>query len=711
MIKQYKNDILLYIIISVFFLFLIMFFIIYDRIKYAKAVKQIEISINGLDTEQLKKVKLYFESPQRGIFFIPMNLDNEWVIKNRYVKKIYLTLDELNINKYDFSLLIDIGNKKIIFDKNELLLKWEKISKKEINTDYILQSPDNVCYSKSKLSTFSKIINWPGDFNLIINSLIKSAMIVFFIYLVFILFIFVKRYFGDYIIKYCKHDITIILFIILSTIIIRILTLEIIDISGDSVWTWFNVKTLSEGIGFLKFDHHTTRIGKIIPLLLIQKLFGYKAQIYYLTTIIYTVISVIMIYKIGKLIHNRFLGIIAAYLFLFFSEINRAASQLIPSMYSICYVLFAVYFLIKYIKNDGKSYLIISSLFLFFAYLAEITNVFFIPGLVIALLLNNKRGFKSFIIDVFIYGSILLILFLIETFIYYKLSGNILGRIGIIKSTHLSPPYFILTSFWQIFNRYIKLSGIWFIVFFSNLVISIILIFNKTDKIIKGLIAVVLIFFTIILFSISKLKPLELSLKFNERYLDVCLPMMFLVIGYFFTVVVRNIIENNTFLKKTKSMMLIHNLIIISIFILYTLYNVSSLNFKFNNNSLILVNKYERIINNAYENKIPIVIFSNTSYADEMFLGVIDYVFLNKNFWYNNKEITFPNIKKINYENKEYSIIMNTNESETQEIFKEYAKNNRGIIVMKSYDYNRRLFYLKEYNFKIIFDHYDYFRN
>jgi hypothetical protein len=131
----------------------------------------------------------------------------------------------------------------------------------------------------------------------------------------------------------------------------------------------------------------------------------------------------------------------------------RGASQIRPGIFSFLYVLLALHFFVQYLEGAesrrGLVSLYLSALAMFLAYLTKVTNVYLIPGFLVAILLLRRRPK-----DALRFGALLFGLYLLETAGYAIVLGEPLGRLGIILGNHIGSGYIEPMPFWGVFRRY-----------------------------------------------------------------------------------------------------------------------------------------------------------------------------------------------------------------------------------------------------------------
>ncbi|MBN2618554.1 MAG: glycosyltransferase family 39 protein [Spirochaetales bacterium] len=333
---------------------------------------------------------------------------------------------------------------------------------------------------------------------------------------------------------------TILLFLSLITIFLRLLTLMEVSPGGDNIDYWYYGKAIINQYQYGELFHRNIRWGILIPVTVFQMVFGTSVWVIYLIPITMAVLLNISIYKVGKKVFNQNTAYLTIIIVQIFPYMIRVGSQLFLALFSMNYLLLSFYFLLKYLDKDittknQRINFTISVLLLFIAYETKITNLYFlIPFLII---IYRKKSF----IDVVKYSLILLGLYFIEHFLYFILAGYPLGRLQIIMSTHFGSQSMTLGegvefngTFLGLFERFsLKNFPIyWHLTLWGGLLSGFILKKIGKKNIYVTDIIVVIISFTIIqtlgVKSISPFIPFE---DFIVRYFMPILPLAVLLIS------------------------------------------------------------------------------------------------------------------------------------------------------------------------------------
>ncbi len=301
--------------------------------------------------------------------------------------------------------------------------------------------------------------------------------------------------------------------------------------SGDSFVKWYEAKRLAHGLDYSRLDHHTMRWGINFLSLFFQKIFGTRASTYYLPSAFASTLSALFVFLIGTQLQDRLLGIMALILFSLHPAIIGAGSQLFPGIFSICYSLGAVYFLLLYTRiEQGKNfYLVISSLFLLFAYGAKMTSLFFLPAFVLYLVWSTRR-----LRPVILFLAVLSLGIGLETVIIDTILGDytMFGRFA-LAGGHLHIMENGLEgekTLWGIITRWQMLPNYTYVHTIIGFFAAFFFLCNRERfrrDVLPGLCLYSFAFF--LTFALCSLKPVHFLLPHMPRYTNVTIPFSLLL--------------------------------------------------------------------------------------------------------------------------------------------------------------------------------------
>lgn len=313
------------------------------------------------------------------------------------------------------------------------------------------------------------------------------------------------------------------------SIIVRGLTAEYIENGGDNTGVWLSLRRLVAGMGYSSWDHHTMRWAVNFPLWLCMKLFGTNPVVYYISPIIYASVGGVLVCLIGDKLHSLKLGLIAAVMYILYPQMTQSGSQMWPGVFEATYVLLCIYLILVWHESKSHSMLVAAVFAFFGAWGARVTSVYFIPGILLLLLLP-ERDLRNTFRFCFYLG--LLIAF--EWLWFYWDSGNLGGRIGLIKATHGALSELLVTPHQYVlhFLKFKNLRGLLGVVVLSFVACAY--LWRRSSEVVRGLIILYLAHVCLQIWMVSGLNPLKLAQPVGSRYYCVVAPVALLLIILFF---------------------------------------------------------------------------------------------------------------------------------------------------------------------------------
>jgi len=343
--------------------------------------------------------------------------------------------------------------------------------------------------------------------------------------------------------KLRKKDAIIILSLVFLSLWVRLSTLMMVHTGVDERDYWFAAKAISQGLPYPELSHRTVRWAVILPVALAQSLFGPHPNAYYVMPLLAALSQAVLVYLLGRALNGRLAGSLASIALTFFPYQIRAASQVRPEIFSMTYVLLAALALVRYVRSSSDrariSAAVLAALATFLAYEAKITNLFFMPGIAIAILLYSKgKGLR----DALAYGGVLAGLYLAETAAYAALTPYALGHLAVIASHHLSSEFASpLGGFLDLFTRYApeNLELYWSIPFLAFAALAFMSFAPRRpaafaragDPATKAVTLASLSFFLFVTFAVTSVDPLLPAEDFINRYFCAVLPLVLAVLA------------------------------------------------------------------------------------------------------------------------------------------------------------------------------------
>ncbi|WP_031482676.1 glycosyltransferase family 39 protein [Maridesulfovibrio frigidus] len=323
--------------------------------------------------------------------------------------------------------------------------------------------------------------------------------------------------------KYC--DAIMIAGIVLFTMLIRLVSLEYVEIGGDSLFVWENAVSMVQNGHYLEWNHHNMRWAIGLPLDLLLNIFGTAPLNYYILPVLFSVLASILAYLLGKELGDRKFAAFFAVLLVLYPKMTTSGSQLWPGIYEMTYLLACVCCLFIWRRKGGWHFLAAAGLLSGCVWGSRITGIYYAPGLLALLLFDKKKLWP-----VLIFSAFFLSVLGLEWTYFYSDSGNVLGRLGILASTHISQDQLLLTfsDYLLNFTNLIKFRGLLPVVIAAlGIGIWVLRKGNSNEKSIAILFLGGL-FFNI--YMISSISPLKIAAPVGSRYLTAGVPFMLLTI-------------------------------------------------------------------------------------------------------------------------------------------------------------------------------------
>jgi hypothetical protein len=429
----------------------------------------------------------------------------------------------------------------------------------------------------------------------------------------------------------------ILLALVIFAVFFRLATLMMIHTGVDERDYWYSGKTIAHGLPYPELSHRTTRFSIILPVAAVQFLLGSRPNVYYVLPILNAALQAALAFIIGMRLRGRLTGFLAGLAMVLFPYMARAGSQVRPEIFSITYILLAFYFLVEYLDREEREILPLmwTALFLFIAYESKITNLFFVPGIILAILIYKKRPSHAFLL-----AGTLLGLFLLETGAYAIFTEYKFGELEIILKHHtLSGEPFVVERFLDLFQRYSssKLQVYWQLPFLLFGIAALFYLVKGTSKSMATIAVAGLSFFLCMTFEVSSIHPIMPAEPFINRYFCAVLGPVFLMLAFAAEGIVARIAgaRGKRALPDSPHVLItvlcFGAILILGIFSLPRLpssiraYANSPLHL--DRHPLALNERYRRDINNAYEKGMPIV--SVTGLAGENAISTCEYFYID----------------------------------------------------------------------------------
>ncbi len=394
----------------------------------------------------------------------------------------------------------------------------------------------------------------------------------------------------------------------IGTILFRILTLEMIEDSGDGMFYWQAAKKILYGIQYGGLNHWTTRFGVILPSMGVMSILGTHPVVYYVLPLLLSVVQVLLVYKVGEMVHSKEVGLLASVIVLFYPEMVRASSQLLPGIFSGTFIMLVIYLIFLFYRSTNKRllFILLAVIFMFMGYITKISNLFFLPGIFIVILLFEDK-YKYLII----FGGVLFSLFIVECICYEFAFGDFLSRVNVIlgrtvKTTGSEPGVGELSPipFYYLFYRWIRPGPHFILLLLLSFACSYTAFGNEKKRNIKMLAIPFLSFLFIITFAVQSIDPIIPVMTTQIRYWNVAIPIMAILSSIFLIDSVYT--ENNR-----KTLQVSFYSIIVILILVYGFIHVKNIY----DHPIKMVNKVYSSVNHALQADMPILL-DNRSACD-----------------------------------------------------------------------------------------------
>lgn len=322
------------------------------------------------------------------------------------------------------------------------------------------------------------------------------------------------------------------LLLLAVTLVFRLWTTMMLHTGIDGRDYWYSAKSISSDSSYVQVNHRTIRWGVILPTAAAQLLTGTGPNAYYVMPLLNALAQTALVFAIGLALFNLRTASLASLALIFFPYQIRSASQILPEIFSITYILALTAAFIAYLRAErGKTrFLALAGALMYVAYATKITNLFFMPGFfALILLYGGERRIR----DCLAFGGIPLVLFVAETLVY-GLAGYPGGQLAIIAANHLGGME-TMDSYLDVFKRYAEpyLQLYWQIPFALFGALAAHVLIRNRERRLMYLVVPALSFFFFITFTISGLHPLKAAEPFINRYFSSALPFVFIVIMHY----------------------------------------------------------------------------------------------------------------------------------------------------------------------------------
>ncbi|WP_272698843.1 ArnT family glycosyltransferase [Desulfovibrio sp. Fe33] len=226
------------------------------------------------------------------------------------------------------------------------------------------------------------------------------------------------------------------LFLAVFSFLFRYFASDTVETGGDAIYKWSLIKQfILFGDIPLGLNHHTCRWAINIPLSLVAKCCGTEPTGYYIWPFIASTLSAIFSFLLVERLRTWRVGLATGILVILSGPMLRQGTQLLPMGTALLFLLGALYFLVRWRDNRHGLNLLASALFLFLAYGAKITIVYYLPSFLVLIYMFSKDK-QSRLVNILFFLGIFLACFAMETMLFNALAGSSFGRLELVQLSH-----------------------------------------------------------------------------------------------------------------------------------------------------------------------------------------------------------------------------------------------------------------------------------
>lgn len=215
----------------------------------------------------------------------------------------------------------------------------------------------------------------------------------------------------------------------------RTLTVTPVHRGGDATYKWAAIKRFVTSGTLPDWDHQTMRWGSNLPVLAVQGLFGVHPSLYYAFPVLCGALLPVLAYLLGRELHSRLAGVVAALAVLFYSAFHWLAPQFLPDVPRALWLMLCVYLVLRWRKGRQLGLTFLAGTALLVAYGAKVTALYYAPPIAFFIMMESNRwrlrgvqGNPLALKSLLVFCLPLFVGIALETVTLYLLTGYPYGR-------------------------------------------------------------------------------------------------------------------------------------------------------------------------------------------------------------------------------------------------------------------------------------------
>lgn len=324
-------------------------------------------------------------------------------------------------------------------------------------------------------------------------------------------------------------------------LVARLLMLDLPNANGDGPRKWMWARVVRHGWSpssalWEGWDHHAARLSINVPTLAVQWLFGDHPALYFVTPLCAFLLSLYCLFRIALRCGGVGVATWSGLWWAWFAP-SYWVADLMPSAFSPAYSLASILCAIRLVESTSSrrrvGWLLAAALCMMLAELAKVTNLFFVPGMMLALWASTKqlRWPLGFALAV---SALLGVEWL--AYQWSPLDAP-LGRVSIILTKHLGgPKREVIDGIWGLVTRQSRVLAtsmpglyIWLLIGVGSWALVRL---RERPAGVQFVVLSGLGYVFLYVFAVSGVDPLRAVQPAKTRYIAIVVPLAVVAIGW-----------------------------------------------------------------------------------------------------------------------------------------------------------------------------------